>query len=122
MTEQLEKKVYSPWAYTDNEFEKRDLNWEIFNEIKDKARCVGGSTGYGHHISFMVVVDTKHFEDLERESAPPERKKKLLNELALIADDGNLCFGHSYLGKLISYENWKGEKFENVYRFRINTD
>ena len=33
----LEKKVYSPWAYTENESEKAKINSEIYQEIKGKA-------------------------------------------------------------------------------------
>ena len=122
MTEQLEKKVYSPWAYTDNEDEKAKINREIFSEIKDKARCVGGSNGYGHNMCLMEVIDKEYFKDLEDENTSQERKKELLNELALIADGGNLCFGYSYQGKRGSYENWEHKKFENLYMIRIFTD
>ena len=123
MEQTLERKVYSPWAYTENESEKAKINRELYNELKDKARIVGGSVGYGHHIYLVVPADEEHFKDLENPWAELDNnKKELLNEMALVADDGNLCFGYTYLGKLASYTDSKGEKFENVYRFRIYTD
>ena len=71
----------------------------------------------------VVPIDKEHFKFLEDDSIHHnDERKKLLDELALIADNGNLCFGYYYLGKLSSYTNWQGEKFENVYRFSINTD
>ena len=123
MEQILERKVYSPWAFTDNESEKAKINHELYNELKDKVRIVGGTTGYGHHTYLIVPVDKEHFKKLESSWAEMDNdKKELLNEMALVADGGNLCFGYTYLGKLTSYENSKGEKFENVYRFKIYTD
>ena len=123
MEQTLERKVYSPWAYTENESEKAKINRELYSELKDKVRIVGGSVGYGHHTYLIVPVDKEHFKDLENSWAELNNKKKeLLDEMALIADNGNLCFGYTYLGKLTSYENSEGEKFDNVYRFRIYTD
>jgi hypothetical protein len=122
MEQTLERKVYSPWAYTENETEKAKINHKLYNELKDKVRVVGGSVGYGHHIHLVVPVDKEHFKDLEDANVNIERKKELLNEMALVADGGNLCFGYNYEGKLTSYTNSKNEKFDNVYRFYIFTD
>lgn len=81
----LEKKIYSSWAFKENEREKSAINYEIYEEIKDKAKvkCVGH--GYAH----------AKYEVLEN----PNNLSKL--ELALICDDGNLCFGYRTEGDLI---------------------
>ena len=60
----LEKKAYTPWAYTENESEKSRINYELYEEIKNKAHCVGGSTGYAHHINYMVIDDHDYFYNL----------------------------------------------------------
>ena len=123
MKQTLEKKVYSPWAYTENEEDKCKINYELYEELKDKAQVVGKASGYAHFVAMVVPTDKEHFKFLEDDSIHHnDERKKSLDELALIADNGNLCFGYYYLGKLSSYTNWQGEKFENVYRFSINTD
>jgi hypothetical protein len=34
----IEKKVYPNWAYTENQYEKRDINTEIYEELKEKYK------------------------------------------------------------------------------------
>ena len=120
MTEviQLEKKVYSPWAYTENESEKSKINYELYKEIKDKAHCVGGNNGYGFSTSYMVIDDQDYFDSLKKNKGD----KEVINQIALIADSGNLCFGYSFLGKLTEYTDWRENKYENVYRIKVYTD
>ena len=91
-TVQLEKKVYSSWAYTENESEKAKINREIYQEIKGKAHCLGGNNGYGFNTNYMVVDDQEYFNNLEKEKG----KREVINQIALIADHGNLCFGYSF--------------------------
>ena len=81
----LEKRIYSPWAFTENEREKAKINYEIYKEIKDKAKVKWLGSGYGH--KKYEVVSNPH--NLSRE------------ELALICDGGNLCFGYRTDGDLI---------------------
>lgn len=75
---ELEKKIYSGWAFSSNEREKAKINQEIYEEIKDKAEVKYIKSGYAK--MFYKVV-----------SNPENLSTK---ELALIADDGNLCFGY----------------------------
>ena len=114
----LEKKVYSPWAYTENESEKSKINYELYKEIKGKAHWVGGSNGYGHNISYMVIDDQDYFDNLKKNKGD----KEVINQIALIADDGNLCFGYTFQGKLTEYTDWRGNKYKNVYRIKVYTD
>ena len=118
----LEKKVYSPWAFTENESEKAKVNREIYEEIKDKAICVGGGNGYGYNTSYMYPKDKEYFKDLFENNVNAGRKMELINELALIADGGNLCFGYSYQGSLTTYSDWQGNNYENVYIIKVYTD
>jgi hypothetical protein len=79
------KKIYSGWAFTENEMEKAKVNNEIYEEIKDKAKVECIKHGYGHNI-YKVV---KNPEELSN------------TELALICDHGNLCFGYTMEGSHI---------------------
>lgn len=82
---ELERRIYSPWAYSKNEFKKARINKKIYQEIKDKAKVSFVKTGYAHKV--YVVVDN------------PENLST--KELALICDSGNLCFGYRTKGEQI---------------------
>ncbi len=104
----MEKIVYSSYAFTENESEKSKINREIYSELKEKYKI-------------LKVSDVNHKEptkeDLERYDIVYSRKacyghgeyriykcpdKVTLNELALICDGGNLCFGYSGSKKILS--------------------
>ena len=74
----MERKIYSPWAFTENEEEKAKINHEIYKEIKDKAKVKVFKTGYGHTV-YEVISNPDNLSTLE---------------LALICDGGNLCYGY----------------------------
>lgn len=96
----LEKKVYSSWAFTENEDEKMSINREIYNELQGKYKI-------------LKVSDANHRtpteEELKSNDIVYSRKacyahgeyriykcpeEVTLDELALICDGGNLCFGY----------------------------
>lgn len=96
----LEKKIYSPWAFTENESEKAKINNAIYKELKEKYKI-------------LKVSDVNHRlptnEELEQNDIVISRKacyahgeykiykspdEITLDELALICDGGNLCFGY----------------------------
>ncbi len=81
----LEKRIYSQWAFAVNGVEKSKVNHEIYKEIKEKAEVKWVKSGYGH--KKYEVVSNPH--NLSKE------------ELALICDSGNLCFGYRTEGDLI---------------------
>lgn len=74
----IERKIYSEWAYTENEDEKAQINREIYQEIKDKAKVKFVRWGYAHAV-YEIVENPENLSELE---------------LALICDTGNLCFGY----------------------------
>lgn len=103
--EGLERRIYSPWAFTENEFEKGRMNHDIYNELKSKHIIfrsdfknkiidgvdicfddydivIGRKPGYHHSVYYVY------------KNAP----KLSVAELALICDGGNLCFGYSFEG------------------------
>ena len=81
----MEEKVYPCWAFSDNELEKRDINYKIYQEIKDKAKIELTNIGRGFH-KYRAVNNPENLTD---------------DELALIADSGNLCFGYHKTGESI---------------------
>lgn len=94
----IEKKVYNGWAFKENEREKAAVNMEIYKELNEKYRILQAfgeeyseenydliyqrEPGYNHALYEMLKNDT----DMTRD------------ELLLVFDGGNLCFGGSYQG------------------------
>lgn len=74
----LEHRVYSGWAFTTREAEKAQINRSIYNKIKDQAVLTPVGRGYGHTV-YKIVSNPRGLN---------------IEELALIADSGNLCFGY----------------------------
>lgn len=98
----MEKRIYSPWAFTENEHEKCRINYDIFAELKGKYKIfrrdqkidlidgedcnfaeydviIGRKPGYNHAIYRI------------HKNAPGLSTA----ELALLCDEGNLCFGYT---------------------------
>lgn len=84
--EALQKNIYSPWAFTEDEEEKSKSNREVYRTIKHlaKVECIG--VGYAHR-KYKVTETT----DIKLTTA----------QKALIADEGNLCFGYRTEGSII---------------------
>lgn len=98
----IERKIYNSWAFTENEGAKGSINREIYEELKRKYKFISRypnqevpkineedydliyerTAGYAH----AVYEIKKNNTDLTTE------------ELLLIFDGGNLCFGGRKLG------------------------
>lgn len=97
----IERRIYSSWAFSENEREKSKTNYQIYKEDlepKSKAfwnnkrpteddlkeftcyECAG--TGYGHK-KYKILSNPHNLSTLQ---------------LALICDSGNLCFGYRMEG------------------------
>lgn len=93
----VEKRVYDGWAFSQDEAEKGKSNKEIYNEISQKWRIssrdsvdeskydliLSRTPGYLHSTYHIV----KNATDLTQD------------EIALVCDGGNLCFGYTMQGK-----------------------
>ena len=104
-----ENTIYSQWAFTENEIKKRQSNLAALAELKEKYNIkykweydqmsekeqesvdvVYGDAGGGYAHSLYEVY--KNIPNLTTK------------ELALICDNGNLCFGYStQYGKIKIY-------------------
>ena len=97
----IERKVYNSWAFSSNENEKMKINREIYEELKSKYKI-------------LKISDIDHKgpseEELNNNDIVYSRKACYLHgeyriykcpnevtfdELSLICDEGNLCFGSS---------------------------
>ena len=77
----VEKKIYSKWAYTENESEKAAMNRLIYEELKEanpdfKFKLV--ERGYAQK-TYKVLENPNNLS---------------IEQMALLIDSGNLCFGY----------------------------
>jgi hypothetical protein len=82
----VENKVYNGYAFTKDMKEKGQINRAIYNEIKGKAEIKWISNSSGQTV-YNVISN-------------PENLTK--DQLALICDSGNLCFGYRMFGNQIT--------------------
>lgn len=101
---EIEKKIYISWAFSENEREKGKINQQIYKEdLQPKSKAFWGmnapteeetktltcykleKTGYGH--KEYKILSNPH--------------KLTTDQLALICDSGNLCFGYRKAGNNI---------------------
>lgn len=97
----IKKVVYNGWAFSENEWEKGKINREIYNELQDKYKILKVSDIdhtlpseeqlANNDIVYSRKACYKHGE--YRIYKCPE--EVTFNELSLICDRGNLCFGSS---------------------------
>ena len=99
----IEKRIYNGWAYTENEKEKSEINREIYKELKEKYKILRLCDW-----DWPFKYPTPTEEELEQNDIVYSKKtcyscgEYILykapenitdNELLLIFDEGNLCFG-----------------------------
>lgn len=75
--------IHIDWSYTDNEREKARSNYREYLRIKDFATTDIIDRGYAYVTKKVIVKDGCCLTD---------------DQKALIADEGNLCFGYKRLG------------------------
>lgn len=104
----IEKHVYSPWAYTENEQEKGKMNCAIYRELTDKYKIAYSETIWNSKNRCREKVNLDDYDIVIDQTATgyahnlysviKNAPKLSTAELALICDRGNLCFGHSIRG------------------------
>lgn len=92
----VERKIYDGWAYTTDEEEKAQINMEIYTELCKKYKI--------SYDSPKTEEEAEQYDIIVRycrswyASCEYEIIKKPQNvtddEIALICDKGNLCFGY----------------------------
>ena len=96
MENKLEKKVYSGWAFKEFEREKAQINSEIYKELKAKYKigCFASGREKDNLDDFDLVFDVRHDYGKNIYTLIKNKTTLSVDELALIVDGGNLCFGH----------------------------
>lgn len=103
--------ISSPWAYTENASEKRKTNIQIYKELREKYKIATSTRKYNIELKIFEDINQDEFDVIIEcaghgyahtkyrviKNAPKLSQK----ELALICDDGNLCFGYRTEGSLI---------------------
>jgi hypothetical protein len=91
----VEHKIYSPWAFKTDEDEKARMNIQIYNELFDKFKIYSPSRSNCEKDKAQVVIVAKAPTYNEIHFSVEKNEVELTSdELALIYDHGNLCFGH----------------------------
>lgn len=91
----IERKVYNGYAFTENEREKAKINYEIYKELHSKYKIlVTGSRPLDEELEENDIVYSRKacygHADYRVWRCP---EVLTINELLLIFDGGNLCFG-----------------------------
>lgn len=96
----MEKKIYNSWAFTQNEEEKFKINKQILEELENKYKiCKVSDINHKEPTKEQLeendIVFSRSAEYLQGDyriyKCPDEIN---VDEIALICDDGNLCFGY----------------------------
>ena len=100
--EPLEHKVYPNWAFSDRKEEKRDINKKIYEELTNKYKVTRIAKNLQDE-SYDVVIETTNGMYSNEYKVLRNRPKLTADEIALLVDWGNLCFGYDgdeYNGKV----------------------
>ncbi|MEY8370148.1 hypothetical protein AAK938_01415 [Aerococcaceae bacterium 50-4] len=100
----MEKQIYTGWAFTINEKQKADFNADIYRELTSKYKVL---VGFSNQIlaarleDYDVVLERTAGHNHSTYKVVKNRPELSQLELALICDNGNLCFGYTTKGYLI---------------------
>lgn len=105
---EIERKVYNSWAFTENEHEKGKINREIYQELCSKYRVLKvGRDAFGKTNEPFSIPTSEELANNDfvysRRACYGRGEYKIykcpdeltLDEIALICDSGNLCFGYA---------------------------
>lgn len=101
---ELERKVYKSYAFKDNEREKSKINHEIYEELKKKYRISQSEVKYNPDTKKMEPINMDDYDLVYKRKAGYNHGEYTVlkngtdltsDEIALIMDGGNLCFGYT---------------------------
>lgn len=103
----IERRVYNNWAFTDQEKLKGKINSQIYEALKRKYRCVvvfRTEVGLYNKDTFDLIiireVQFRHSNYYIHHNTTPLSD----DEILLICDQGNLCFGGQRIGDVYVVE------------------
>lgn len=97
----MEKRIYNGWAFTDNESEKGKINRKIWNELIESHRIHRSDLDFTPDVNpdeYDVIIGRKAGYNHAVYNIIKNEPNLSTDELLLICDGGNLCFGGSRLG------------------------
>lgn len=97
----VERKVYNGWAFSENEREKGNTNYQIYKELFSKYNILvtGNVAGVEEAIKDVTDIIIERNSKYHRSEYHVIKNNTNLSddEILLICDRGNLCFGGSKL-------------------------
>lgn len=101
----IERKIYPGYAFTENAYEKRDINEEIYEELCEKYKVTRSTSHWSKEEGKMIPINERDF-DVVVECVQHRYGSNVYSivkngpglnddELALICDDGNICFNYT---------------------------
>lgn len=99
----IERKIYSNWAFTENELEKGIINQEIYDDYLEKYNIARVVRHFNSKTNQMIETNLDDYDiAIECKSGLYTVRKNTPNlsmlELALICDKGSLRFGYTTVG------------------------
>lgn len=99
--------IYNSWAFTKDEAMKQDQNKLVYKDLVDKykvCRYPEGTTDYDEYD--IVIRRTAEYlkSSYELLKCTPDLTE---DEILLICDQGNLCFGGMYYSNSKIYRVWE---------------
>ncbi len=100
----VERRVYSSYAFKEDEREKSKINHEIYEELKERYRISSSRDRYNMETKQREPINFDDFDLVyERKACYHHGEYTILknetglssDEIALILDGGNLCFGYT---------------------------
>lgn len=100
----MERKIYSSFAFKGNEKEMMKINRSIYEELCEKYKISNSLEKYNSETKKMETINFDDYDLIYERKAGYKHADYYLrknntklssDELALIFDDGNLCFGYS---------------------------
>lgn len=108
----IERKIYSSYAFSEDEREKGKINREIYEELKSKWRISSSKDFYNQESQKREPINMDDFDLVyERKACHAHGEYTICknttdlssDEIALICDGGNLCFGYTRDGENFYY-------------------
>lgn len=97
----MERKIYNGWAFSENEDEKGKINYSIYQELTEKFKVYRSDLRFVPEVNLddWDVVIGRKAEYLHATYNIIKNQPNLsTNELLLLCDGGNLCFGGHRIG------------------------
>lgn len=104
----MERKVYVSWAFKENWEEKGKINMDIYKEFCEKYKIAKSPYKYNIEKACNEEVNIDDYDIVLKRTAGYNHSTYAVlknntdlsgDEMALICDNGNLCFGYTMEGK-----------------------